>query len=407
MPEKALPLGDKFATLPSYRPPHAHRAHPFASAAMIKALDIWLPAWRRREKYGQHALGTRHVMIATCDHFEPFHGVGKPEALARVDTWQREYPQVTNEFKDADGVSPKHTFFYPIEQYDTDVLQRIASLCHTTGCETEIHLHHNNDTAENMRRTLEQGIGQLSGHGLLSRDPAGALRYGFIHGNWALDNSHPHGRHCGVCNELRVLRQTGCYADFTLPSAPERTQTRTINSVYYARGTDQPKSHDRGRRVRADRDPQESHDDDLLIVQGPLALNWQRKKFGLLPRIENSDLTAANPPTIERLRLWLDCQIAVEGRPNWLFVKLHTHGAKPENTRMFLGEPMRAFHRALAKLADKDHTLRFHYVTARELVNILHAAEAGHSGNPGQFRDFRYRRVTSGQTEGSMAQSRP
>jgi hypothetical protein len=373
---------------------------------MIKALDIWLPAWRRREKQGQQALGTRHVMLAICDHFEPFHGVGKSEALGRVETWQREFPPLIREFRDLDGVSPRHTFFYPIEQYDAEVVQRVADLCAATGGETEVHLHHENDTAENLQQTLEQGVERLAGHGLLSRDDSGALRYGFVHGNWALDNSHPHGHHCGVSNELRVLRQTGCYADFTLPSAPERTQTHTINSVYYARCTDEPKSHDRGQRVRADRDPQERHDDELLIVQGPLALNWQWKKFGVLPRIENSDLTAVNPPTIDRLRLWLDCQVAVEGRPNWVFVKLHTHGAKPENTRMFLGEPMRAFHRALARLAARDRTICFHYVTARELVNILHAAEAGHSGNPGLFRDFRYRRVTSGQTEGSMAETR-
>ena len=30
--------------------------------------------------------------------------------------------------------------------------------------------------------------------------------------------------------------------------------------------------------------------------------NWQRRKFGLLPRIENSDLTPLNPPTVDRLR---------------------------------------------------------------------------------------------------------
>jgi hypothetical protein len=374
---------------------------------MIKALDIWLPAWRRREKYRQRALGTRHILLAVCDHFEPFHGVDKPAALARVETWQREFPKLTADFRDAGGVPPRHTFFYPIEQYDADVVQRLAEVCAATGSETEIHLHHDGDTAENMRRTLEEGVARLSGHGLLSRDRAGRLRYGFVHGNWALDNSHPQGRHCGVTNELRVLCQTGCYADFTLPSAPERTQTRIINSVYYGRSTDLPKSHDRGRRVRADRDPQTRHDDDLLLVQGPLALNWQRRKFGLLPRIENSDLTAANPPTLDRLRLWLDCQVAVQGRPNWVFVKLHTHGAKPENTRMLLGEPMREFHRALATLAADDAALRFHYVTARELVNILHAAEAGHSGNPGQYRDFRYRRVTSGETAGSMAGPRP
>jgi hypothetical protein len=373
---------------------------------MIKALDIWLPAWRRRERHAQHALGTVHVMLAICDHFEPFHGADKSEALARVEIWHREFPAVAGEFKGTDGVGPKHTFFYPIEQYDAEVVKGIADLCLATGSEMEVHLHHQDDTAENMRSTLQQGLERLSGHGMLSRDASGALRYGFIHGNWALDNSHPEGRHCGVRNELCVLRQTGCYADFTLPSAPERTQTRTINSVYYARGTDRPKSHDSGRRVHADREPQSIHDDELLLVQGPLALNWQNRKFGVLPRIENGDLTAANPPTLERFRLWLDCQIAVEGRPNWVYVKLHTHGAKPENTRMFLGEPMRAFHRALAGLAARNSNIRYHYVTARELVNILHAAEAGHSGDPSQFRDFRYRRVTDGQQAGRMAGTR-
>ena len=68
-------------------------------------------------------------------------------------------------------------------------------------------------------------------HGLLSRDRyTGEVGYGFIHGNWALDNSRPDGRMCGVDNELDVLRETGCYADFTLPSAPSPTQTRKINS---------------------------------------------------------------------------------------------------------------------------------------------------------------------------------
>ncbi len=360
---------------------------------MLKALDIWLPAWLQRNRTPARALGVRHVMICVCDHFEPFHGVEKAEALERVKTWERGFAQLASGFKDATDRSPRHTFFYPIEQYDSDVVSGIAALCHATGSETEVHLHHENDTAENLRSTLNQGIMRLAGHGLLSRDESGELRYGFIHGNWALDNSHPHGRHCGVRNELAILRETGCYADFTLPSAPNRTQTRTINGLYYARGTDAPKSHDRGRRVYADRDQSPPADDELLIVQGPLALNWERRKLGLLPRIENSDLTAKNPPTCERLRLWLECRIGVESRPNWLFIKLHTHGALPANTRMLLGEPMRAFHRALADTAANDRTLRFHYVTARELVNIVHAAEAGHSGEPGQFRDFRYRKV--------------
>jgi hypothetical protein len=342
------------------------------------------------------ALGGRHLVLCICDHFEPFHGVGKSEAIERVRHWRHEFAQLSSKFRDSSGSSPKQTFFYPIEQYDREVIDELAGLCRETGCETEIHLHHDRDTAENLRRTLLEGKERLAGHGLLSADPAGAIRYGFIHGNWALDNSHPEGRGCGVSNELSILRETGCFADFTLPSAPNRTQTRTINRIYYAKCTPEPKSHDTGERVRAEREPRVESPDELLIVQGPLTLNWSRRKFGVLPRLENSDLTLANPPTADRLKLWQQCRISVQGRPNWLFVKLHTHGAKPENAQMLLGEPMRAFHRLLARQAAADPTFSYHYVSAREMVNIVHAAEARHSGSPANFRNFRYRRLDEG-----------
>src|SRR5688572_21657935 len=109
---------------------------------MIKALDLWLPAWLLREKPAARLSGTRHVMIAVCDHFEPLHGVGKTEALARVKTWHQGFSNLAAEFRDGDGQPPKHTFFYPIEQYDADIVGSIAELCSATGSEAEIHLHH-------------------------------------------------------------------------------------------------------------------------------------------------------------------------------------------------------------------------------------------------------------------------
>ena len=354
---------------------------------MFKALDLWLPAYLRRERTGKQTGLRRHLLLCVCDHFEPFHNVEKKEALARVEKWRDHFPRLTLPFRDSNGAAPKHTFFYPIEQYDRDVLAKLAELCQRTGCEVEIHLHHDHDHAENLRRTLEQGMKNLAAHGLLSRDPDGRTRYGFIHGNWALDNSLPNGRHCGVRNELAVLRDTGCFADFTMPSAPCRTQTRIINSLYYAHATPNPKSHDAG--IPAAVGKKESG--DLLLVQGPLGLNWKRRKLGIFPRIDNGDLTGYNPPTPLRLRLWLDLNIHVEGRPEWSFVKLHTHGAVPANAGMFLGAPMEQFHRDLAQRAAEDDGFRFHYVSAREMVNILHAAEDGHSGDPGDFRDYRYR----------------
>lgn len=352
---------------------------------MFKSLHLWLPDYLRRRRHPWDPASETHLIICVCDHFEPLHDATRPEAIARVERWKSEFPPFSTSIRDSTGYPLTHTFFYPIEQYDPAILAPLASLCRTAHCETEIHLHHKNDTPENLAATLEKGKRDLASHGFLSTDPSGALRFGFIHGNWALDNSHPTGAHCGVLRELHLLQQAGCYADFTMPSAPNPCQTATINSIYYATPSDHPKSHNRGRPARAGVEPS-----GFLLVQGPLGLNWRRRKHGLLPRIENADLTPRNPPTINRLELWLDLAVHVEGRPDWIFAKLHTHGGIPRNMDMLLGDPMRRFHQALPQFAAAHPGFHFHYVTARELVNIVHAAEAGKTGNPGDYRDFRF-----------------
>jgi hypothetical protein len=131
--------------------------------------------------------------------------------------------------------------------------------------------------------------------------------------------------------------------------------------------------------------------DHLLLVQGPLAPDWRRRKWGLIPKLENGDLTGANPPSLQRLLTWTAQRIQVQGQPNWIFVKLHTHGGIPRNYGTLLGEKMRAFHEALGRFCQASN-LSLHYVTARELVNILHAAEDGLTNPPGDHRNHLYRR---------------
>jgi len=171
------------------------------------------------------------------------------------------------------------------------------------------------------------------------------------------------------------LIETGCYADLTMPSAPDQCQTATVNAVYYA--TDdplRPKSHDSGLRVRVGG---QQPTDTLLMIQGPLALDWNNRKWGILPRIENGDLTARRPPTLQRLTLWMQANVRVSGRDDWRIVKLHTHGAQESNMGMLLGAPMCDFHGALASFAAERHWFRYYYVTASELASLVHAAERG------------------------------
>ena len=54
--------------------------------------------------------------------------------------------------------------------------------------------------------------------------------------------------------------------------------------------------------------------------------------------------------------------------------------------------------------ADRNETL--HFVTAREMTNILLAACDGRDGNPGDYRDYHFRRISAAPAS-SNEKSRP
>lgn len=350
-------------------------------------MHIWIVDYLRRPARPP-VDGPTHVMFCFVDHFEPMWGKADADTQhRRVERWCRDYRALASRHRDADGRPPQHTFFYPEEEYVPELLDQLAALCGEGYGEIEVHLHHDNDTEANFRTSVARFRDLLHArHGALPRDPAsGELRFGFIHGNWCLDNSRADGRWCGINNELVLLRELGCYADFTLPSAPSDTQTRTVNAIYYA--TDdplRPRSHDHGVPVRAGGQPS----GDLMIVQGPLALNWAQRRAGIVPRIENSDVRAANPPTPSRVDAWVRAGIHVAGRPEWVFVKVHTHGTQERDMDTLLGDTMHAMHDHLERSYNDGSRYVLHYVSAREAYNIIKAAEAGKSGDPGAWRDF-------------------
>jgi hypothetical protein len=332
--------------------------------------------------------GPIHLLICIADHFEPRMGnVPDEVACSRVNRWVHGYPEQFGNYRDSDGRTPRHTFFYPIDEYEAKFVDALAVLCRAGYGEIELHLHHDNDTASNLRRTLLEARDCFRiRHGLLARDRrTGQAAFGFIHGNWALDNSRPDGRWCGVNNELDVLREAGCYADFTFPSAPSPTQPRKINSIYYAvDDPKRPRSYDRGINVGAGPAPAEG----LMLIQGPLVLDWRRRHVGVLPRMENDCIQRTQPAHIDRLPLWLKARVQVPSRPDWFFVKLHAHGAHETSHDVLLGEPMARFHRDLAERARRYPSFHYHYVTAREMYNLVKAAEDGWNGTVVDALDY-------------------
>lgn len=316
------------------------------------------------------------VFLAVCDHFEPEWGGCDPQtALARVKAWRVGYPRLFEAYRDVDGRPPQHTFFFPQDQYRPEYLDLLKELVDEGYGDVDIHLHHDQDTAAGLYEKLSEFRDNLFyRHELLRLDlSSGKIVYGFIHGNWALCNSRRDGKWCGVDHEIPVLLDTGCYADFTFPSAPSETQPPIINRIYYA--ADRPgrsRSHETGIEAAVGRLPPP---DSLLMITGPLKFDFQRRKWGLLPRIENGDLLGSHPPSVQRLPLWLSAGITVAGCNHWRFIKLHTHGCKPANQRMWLSETVQNFHRDLAGFCRRHPQIRLHYVTAWEMAQLVHAAE--------------------------------
>jgi len=96
----------------------------------------------------------------------------------------------------------------------------------------------------------------------------------------------------------------------------------------------------------------------------------------------------ACPPTPERVDAWVKTGIHVQGRPEWVFVKVHTHGTQERDMDTLLGDPMHAMHDHLETTYNDGQRHVLHYVTSREMYNIIKAAEAGMQGNPARYRDF-------------------
>jgi hypothetical protein len=167
----------------------------------------------------------------------------------------------------------------------------------------------------------------------------------------------------------------------TMPSAPDRSQVGKVNAIYEC-GLElgQRAPHRRGRNLATGRAPRLFP----LMVQGPLMLGLRRddnRRPSMF--MENGALTAAQPPSMGRLRLWARAAIAVRGRFDWVFVKLHCHGMDPRDESAMYGSALQRFLSELTAEA-RAGAFTLHFVTAREMVNVVLAACDGREGSPGE-----------------------
>ena len=348
-------------------------------ARAVDARYPWLWAYLTEHIFSTRETPTPpvHVLLTFVDHFEPHE-------QSTMDRWMTAYPALARRHHDADGKMPQHSWFWFFAKSDGEesfqFLRQLAQLTYDGFGEVELHLHHNNDTEQTFLRQITRMIqlSQWTG-AMVTAEPHPHTTFGFIHGMWALDNSR-HGEQCGVNNEITLLHRLGCYADFTHPSWGPM-QPRIIDRLYYA--TDdplRPKSYDTGTIMHVGG----SAVGDLLLIEGPSVVSHR----GLRPIYDHGDVTMVDLPTPQRVDAWIRTGVHVQGRPEWVFVKIFTHGAILGDYDAVLGSWADQMHTYLETHYNDGRRYVLHYVTAREAYNIAKAAEAGKRGNPNLYRDF-------------------
>jgi hypothetical protein len=358
----------------------------------------WLlryPAWRAGEtvRRSGKSQGASHLIFLVANHFEP--GLGTT-AIRRVERWSELARSTGDAIRDHDGTPFRHTNFFPAEQYERPLLDMLSGLQSDGYGEVEIHLHHGveqPDNAENTRRQLETFRDVLAeDHKCLARSVSSIdsqPKYGFVHGNWALANSAG-GRFCGVDSEMQILAETGCYADFTLPSVPYQSQVARINAIYQCgHDFEEARPHRSGPDLKVG--------DDLklpIIFTGPLVFDWTRRVRGLpIPRVEDGALAQNYPLSLNRLRRWRSAGISVRNRPDWIFIKLYSHGFFEWDQDLMIGEQMKNFMREVLEFGDLTGEFKVHFASAREAFNMVTAAVDGKEGSPGLYRDYQLRQI--------------
>jgi len=355
-----------------------------------KGLQYWLPYYIWDKVRGKESIDRDkpvHIILCFVDHFEPFHTGGDiHKANERVRAWREGYPRMAQKFRDADGKYPQHTWFYP-PHLDHRFLEDLVHLSCKGYGEIEMHLHHNHmepfpDTADTLRAKINKCIEDYSRYGIFCM-PDGKKRFAFIHGDWSLDNACGE-RVCGVNNEISILKECGCYADFTFPSLGI-AQPSLVNTIYYVQDDPtKPKSYKWGRPVRVGGEPW----GDLMLIQGIIGLRWLSRTHKLRPSIEASNVVRSDYPFSGRIDYLVRNAIRIRGQKNWLLIKLHTHGCREVDFDCLLGSLADDMYRYLEVRYNDKARYFLHYVTAREMYNIIKAAEAGAEGDPNIYRDY-------------------
>ena len=150
--------------------------------------------------------------------------------------------------------------------------------------EIEVHLHHSRETAEKMQQETGAAQGSACALRRTASPPAKApmSTFGFVHGKWSLDNSRGERALRRVNNELAVLRQAKCCADFTFPAWGSQPRANTTASLRNGQSGQAEVATTPAKDVHLGGRPS----GDLMIFQGPGRLGGVPALAGLLALVD-------------------------------------------------------------------------------------------------------------------------
>jgi hypothetical protein len=129
---------------------------------------------------------------------------------------------------------------------------------------------------------------------------------------------------------------------------------------------------------------------DLMIFQGPLLLTPSRSARRLFVDVEDGNIHPTMPTTPVRVDRWIEANVHVPERPDWLFVKVFGHSvSSAADMDATLGADFDDSLRYLETRYNDGQQYVLHYVTAREAYNVVRAAASGvRDDDPTNYYDF-------------------
>ena len=346
-----------------------------ASVCLVKYKCLsWFPRYVSSSVFGGEKVPDKdkHLIFIMVDHFEP----GKGEKGSRfAAAWLSKFRKIADKHRDSYGNKFRYTWFYPYDHHNGKVLGQLSEMAYKGYGEVEMHWHRPPATNETFPQMLDDAIKWYRIYGALkSSVPPCSTHFAYVAGNWELDNCRGES---GVNNDIAILFSRGCYADFTFSTIGTDCQPRTVNSLYYVKDEPNfPKSYDLGVEAEVGKPV----NDRLMIFEGPIAFIW--RTAGL----EYGAVEDYQIPNDERIKRWIDTNIHVKGRPEWVFVKVYSHGCQSAKTILnYYMEPMLE---GLENIC-KKRKIKLHYMTAREAYNVVKAAEDGKVDDPERYRDHK------------------